>query len=159
MKNFSVRPEKVSLFLLRKLEGVCLLTFYRNEVKPYGISYKNQEGYAYPTAYQALTQIENESKKYRLLVYICLPFSGEVEVNSEKAKKYSRFAVDAGAIAFASHLLLYLYMQEETERELAILMDMVFLGKCDELWVFGDVISQGMQVEISKAKKKNMIIC
>lgn len=148
----------MSPVLLRKLEGVCLLTFYRNGVKPYGISYKNQEGYADPTAYQALTQIENEKRKYRPLVYICSPFSGDVEVNAEKAKKYSRFAVDAGAIAFAPHLLLPLYMREDTERELAMFMDMVFLGKCEELWVFGDVISQGMQAEINKATKKNMII-
>lgn len=127
-------------------------------MKFYGISYKNQEGYADPTVYQALTQIENEARKYRPLVYICSPFSGDIKGNTEKAKKYSRFAVDAGAIAFAPHLLLPLYMREDTERELAMFMDMVFLGKCDELWAFGDVISQGMQAEISKAKKKNMII-
>ena len=127
-------------------------------MKPYGISYKNQEGYADPTAYQALTKIENESKKYRPLVYICSPFSGDVELNTEKAKRYSRFVVDAGAIAFAPHLLLPLYMQEETERELAMFMDMVFLGKCDELWAFGNVITKGMQAEISKAKKKKMTI-
>lgn len=127
-------------------------------MKPNGISYKKQEGYADPTAYQALTQIENETRKYRPLVYICSPFSGDIKGNTEKAKNYSRFAVDSGAIAFAPHLLLPLYMQEETERELAMFMDMVFLGKCDELWVFGDVVSQGMQAEISKAKKKNMII-
>lgn len=127
-------------------------------MKHYGIGYKNQEGYAEPTAYQALTQMENELKKYRPLVYICSPFSGDVEVNTEKAKMYSRFVVDADAIAFAPHLLLPLYMQEETERELAMFMNMVFLGRCNELWVFGDVISQGMQAEISKAKKKNMII-
>lgn len=127
-------------------------------MKFYGISYKNQEGYADPTAYQALTQIENEARKYRPLVYICSPFSGDIKGNTEKAMKYSRFAVDAGAIAFAPHLLLPLYMREDTERELALFMDMDFLGKCEELWVFGDVISQGMQAEISKARKKNMII-
>jgi hypothetical protein len=123
-----------------------------------GISYKNQEGYADPTAYQALTQIENESRKYRPLVYICSPFSGGVDVNTEKAKKYSRFAVDSGAIAFAPHLLLPLYMHEDAERELVMFMDMVFLGKCKQLWVFGDVITNGMQAEINKATKKNMII-
>jgi hypothetical protein len=122
------------------------------------VSYKNQEGYADPTAFQALTQIEKEEKKYRQIVYICSPFSGDVKGNTDKAKKYSRFVVDAGAIAFAPHLLLPLYMQEETERELAMFMNMIFIGKCDELWVFGNVISEGMQAEINKAKKKNMTI-
>ncbi|MBV1757694.1 MAG: DUF4406 domain-containing protein [Dethiosulfatibacter sp.] len=127
-------------------------------MKSYGISYKNHEGYADPTAYHALTHLENESKQYRPLVYICSPFSGDVDVNTVKAKKYSRFAVDSGSIAFAPHLLLPLYMSEDSERELAMFMDMVFLGKCDQLWVFGDAITKGMQAEINKATKKNMII-
>lgn len=148
----------MSPLLLSKLEGFYLLAFYRNEVKFYGISYKNQEGYADPTAYHVLTQIEKEMRKYRPLVYICSPFSGDIKGNTEKAKKYSRFAIDSGAIAFAPHLLLPLYMHEDTERELAMFMDMVFLGKCDQLWVFGKFISNGMQAEIDKAKKKNMII-
>lgn len=127
-------------------------------MKSYGISYKNKEGYADPTAYCALTRIQNESRQYRPLVYICSPFSGDVDVNTEKAKKYSRFAVDSGAIAFAPHLLLPLYMSEDSERELVMFMDMVFLGKCNQIWVFGDVITRGMRAEINKATKKNMII-
>ena len=61
-------------------------------------------------------------------------------------------------IPFAPHLLLPLYMKEETERELAMFMNMVFLGRCEELWVFGSDISEGMQMEIKKAQKKNMKI-
>lgn len=49
-------------------------------------------------------------------------------------------------------------MKEETERELAMFMNMVFLGRCEELWVFGSDISEGMQMEIQKAQKKNMKI-
>ena len=122
------------------------------------MSYKNQEGYADPTVFHALSKIEKEQKIYRPLVYICSPFSGDEEGNTAKAKKYSRFAVDAGVIPFAPHLLLPLYMKEETERELAMFMNMVFLGRCEELWVFGSVISEGMQMEIKKAQKKNMKI-
>lgn len=123
-----------------------------------GVSYKNQEGYADPTVFHALSKIEKEQKIYRPLVYICSPFSGDEEGNTAKAKKYSRFAVDAGVIPFAPHLLLPLYMKEETERELAMFMNMVFLGRCEELWVFGSSITEGMQVEIKKAQKKNMKI-
>ena len=32
-------------------------------------------------------------------------------------------------------------------------MDMVQLGKCDELWVFGEEASAGMKAEIAKAKR------
>ncbi len=134
------------------------LIIYGNEVMPYGVSYRNQEGYADPTVFHALSQIEKEEKVYRPLVYICSPFAGDMEGNTANAKKYSRFAVDNGAIPLAPHLLLPLFMQEETERELAMFMNMVFLGRCEELWVFGSSISEGMKMEINKAQKKNMTI-
>ncbi|WP_337833210.1 DUF7768 domain-containing protein [Desulfoscipio gibsoniae] len=35
---------------------------------------------------------------------------------------------------------------------------MVWLGKCDELWVFGSNISSGMSKEISKAKERGIPI-
>ena len=35
-------------------------------------------------------------------------------------------------------------------------MDMVLLGRCEELWVFGETVSCGMKAEIEKARKKNM---
>ena len=34
----------------------------------------------------------------------------------------------------------------------------VLLGKCNELWVFGDVISKGMAHEIGIAKKRQQTI-
>ena len=94
----------------------------------------------------------------RPLVYICSPFSGDIEGNTKKAREYSRFAVDRGAIPLAPHLLLPQFMSEQTERELAMFMDMVLLGRCDEIWVFGSNISNGMAAEIEIAKQKNMKI-
>ena len=32
-------------------------------------------------------------------------------------------------------------------------MGIVFMGKCEEIWVFGDEISEGMAAEIDKAKR------
>ena len=49
-------------------------------------------------------------------------------------------------------------MSEKTERDLALFMDMVFLGRCEQLWVFGKNISSGMAAEIDKAKQKKMKI-
>ena len=82
----------------------------------------NGERYSDPTAYAALSKIEKEEQtnrkpvKYRPLVYICSPYSGNVEFNVSRARRYSRFAVDRGAIPIAPHLLLPQYMLEETER-------------------------------------------
>lgn len=126
-----------------------------------GVEKKNSEGYPDPTAYEALTNIKKEDKIFRPLVYICSPYAGDVEKNTERAKLYSRFAViERNAIAFAPHLLFPLYLSDDdpAERELALFMDIVFLGKCNELWVFGEYITKGMQMEIDKAKKRHMTI-
>ena len=125
------------------------------------ISKFNSAGYYDPTTYEALSKVEREEKaaRYRPLVYICSPFSGDISGNIERAKKYSRYAVDSKAIPIAPHLLFPQFMDDDAERELALFMDMVLLGKCEELWVFGGLVSEGMGAEIAKAKRKNMKIC
>ncbi len=124
------------------------------------ISKFNSEGYYDPTTYEALSKVEREEKaaRYRPLVYICSPFSGDISGNIERAKKYSRYAVDRKAIPIAPHLLFPQFMDDDAERELALFMDMVLLGKCEELWVFGELVSEGMSAEIAKAKRKNIKI-
>lgn len=124
------------------------------------ISKFNSEGYYDPTTYEALLKVEQEEKaaRYRPLVYICSPFSGDISGNIERAKKYSRYAVDSKAIPIAPHLLFPQFMSDDAERELALFMDMVLLGKCEELWVFGELVTEGMSAEIAKAKRKNMKI-
>ena len=120
----------------------------------------NSEMYPDPTAYHALTKIQKEEKasRYRPLVYICSPYSGDIAGNTEKAIKYCRFAVDNNAIPLAPHLLFPQFMDEERERDLAIFMDMVLIGRCEQLWVFGETITAGMQAEINKANKKGIKI-
>lgn len=124
------------------------------------ISKFNSEGYYDPTTYEALSKVEREEKaaRYRPLVYICSPFSGDISGNIERTKKYSRYAVDSKAIPIAPHLLFPQFMDDGTERELALFMDMVLLGRCEELWLFGEQVTEGMSAEIAKAKRKNMKI-
>lgn len=123
-----------------------------------GVSKYNSEGYYDPTPQMAVSNIEREQRKWRPLVYVCSPYSGDVEMNVQKARKYSRFAVDQGVIPLTPHLLLPQFMSEQTERDLAMFMNMVYLGRCEELWVFGEKITDGMAAEIAKAKKRNMKI-
>lgn len=124
------------------------------------ISKFNSEGYYDPTTYEALSKVEQEERaaRYRPLVYICSPFSGDISGNIDRARKYSRFAVDNQAIPLAPHLLFPQFMDDAAERELAMFMDLVLLGRCEELWVFGENISEGMKAEIGKAKRRNMKI-
>ena len=113
------------------------------------VSKKNSEGYDDPTAYEALTRIEQEQRAlraFRPIVYICSPYSGDVEKNVEAAQKYSRFAVDTGYIPIAPH---------PRERSLGLFFGNALMSKCSEVWVFGSRISSGMEAEIKRAKWKN----
>ena len=122
-----------------------------------GVGYRNPEGYADPVPYQAISNMDKEQKRYMPMVYICSAYSGDVEGNAEKARRYSRFAVDTGKIPIAPHLLFPQFMEEESERELAMFMDIAILSKCRELWVFGKPTA-GMLNEIAYAERKQMTI-
>ena len=127
-----------------------------------GINKYNSEGYYDPTVYEALSNIEKEEKEarriYRPLVYICSPYAGNVEQNVNMARVYSRFAVKNTCIPLAPHLLYPQFMDDGSpaERELALFMGLVLLTKCEQVWVFGGVISAGMAAEIAKAEKKKI---
>lgn len=127
-----------------------------------GVSKLNSEGYHDPTAYEALSAIGKEAKKkpYRPLVFICSPLAGDVERNLENARRYSKYAVEQGAIPLAPHLLFPQFMDDhdKAQRDLGIFFGLVLMGKCDGMWVFGSVLSQGMKLEILKAQKRGLPI-
>lgn len=123
------------------------------------VSRYNSEGYKDPVVYEALTRVEAEERAaraaaaYRPLVYICSPYAGDIDKNIYRARAFSRFAVEKRYIPIAPHLLCPQYIDEESERWLGLKMGIVFMRKCEEVWVFGDVVSEGMAAEIEKAKK------
>ena len=128
-----------------------------------GINKFNAEGYYDPTAYEAMTNVAKEEKAFfafRPVVYICSPYAGDPEGNSKKARHYSRVAVNRNYIPFAPHLLLPQYLADDDpkERELAMFMNRVFLGKCNEIWIIGDKITEGMKEEITVAKRHRKVI-
>lgn len=134
---------------------------------------KNSEGYLDMTPFKALSNIHKEKKAaqkaaisclydgYRPLVYICSPFRGDIDKNIQNARKYSRFAIDNKAIPITPHLLYPQFMDDNDPKERYLAthtINYVLLGKCRELWVFGNKISDGMVREIALAEKRKMKI-
>jgi hypothetical protein len=123
----------------------------------------NSEGYFSPTEFEALSSIKRQERAarkaaaYRPIVYICSPYSGDVEHNTEKAKTYCRFASDSHYLPIAPHIYFTQFMDDNIpeERDTALFMNIVLMSKCEELWVFGDVTSDGMKAEIDRAKRKH----
>ena len=134
------------------------------------ISKYNSEGYHDPTTYEALKTVEKEERKtvslykpdeFRPLVYICSQYRGDTAKNVEKARKYSRFAIENKAIPLAPHLLYPQFMDDNNpeERYLAThTINYVLVGKCQEMWVFGEDVSEGMAREIALAERRRMKI-
>ena len=134
----------------------------------------NHEGYPDLTAYGAFQNIDRERKQekqatqqlrasfsvYRPIVYICSPYAGDVKGNVQRAQAYCRFAVEKNCVPIATHLLFPQFMDDHdpVQRQQALFMSRLLLTKCNEVWVFGETISQGMFSEIRKAESRNKTI-
>lgn len=101
--------------------------------------------------------IQEKKGKFKPLVYICSPYRGDIESNVLNAIRYAEYAFKQGAIPVTPHMM-FPFLDEQTHREEALFMDLILLGKCQEVWVFGDVITEGMAKEIAVAKKRKQTI-
>jgi hypothetical protein len=90
------------------------------------------------------------------LVYICSRYAGDIESNVLAARRYCRFAVESGYVPIAPHLLYPQFLSDEDpkERKLGLLFGNVLMDKCDEVWIFGAMLSSGMKAEYERAVRK-----
>lgn len=93
-------------------------------------------------------------------IFVCSPLRGQFTENIEKAKYYCHRVMELGHLPFAPHIYFTQFLDDsiENERVSGIAMGIEMLKLFDEVWVFGDRISEGMQAEIDMAKQLNMEI-
>lgn len=125
---------------------------------------RNSEGYMDLVAYKAIMNVDREKKAetksaFRPLIYVCAPFNGDIEGNKKKAAEFAEFAYKNGCIPITPHLL-FPFMNDESpnERALALHMDIVLMGKCQEVWVLSERITSGMSAEIEKATRRRQTV-
>ena len=89
-------------------------------------------------------------------VYVSSQLRGNVQSNISKAQWYARFVAERGHLPITPHIYFTQFLRDHIpeEREMAMEMNRELLEWCDELWVFGEVISEGMKQEIEWAKDK-----
>lgn len=86
-------------------------------------------------------------------VYICAPLGGDIEGNLEKVKWYTRYALLCGTAPVVPHYYaLSLDDNEEKEREIGMVAGLAMLWFCDEMWIFSDKVTKGMESEIRFCK-------
>lgn len=100
------------------------------------------------------------SGKANRLIYVASPLRGEYEKNMAKARQYCKHVTDKGFIPYAPHLLFTQFMDDTIpeQRATGMAMGIEMLKRCDELWVFGETISEGMAAEIELAKEMGIPI-
>ena len=84
----------------------------------------------------------------------------DIRKNIRMAQAACKFAIGKGCVPYAPHLYFPQFLSEDEpdEREMGMLLGITWLARCDELWVIGDRISEGMAKEIEKAKEWNIPI-
>lgn len=98
-------------------------------------------------------------------VYVCSPFrpmaasvadkAEEQRSNIERALKACRILAMMGIQPPAPHLYFTRFLKDDVaaERAAGMQFGLSWLEQADELWVFGDTVSEGMAQEIAKAKE------
>jgi hypothetical protein len=102
-------------------------------------------------------KIKEADKLTMKKIYICSPLRGNTKQNIKDAKKYCRYVIKRGFMPIAPHIYFTQFLADDIkkERNLGLKMGMELMELCDELWVFGDQITDGMNKEINYCKKIN----
>lgn len=90
-------------------------------------------------------------------VYICAPLGGNVEGNLKRVREYTKYALQCGTAPVVPHFYaLCLDDNVPKEREIGMAAGLSLLWFCDEMWIFGDEVTEGMAAEISFCKNLNV---
>lgn len=96
----------------------------------------------------------------RKMVYVCSPLKGDLQTNIALANKHSLYTVQQGYLGIAPHAVCTQYLDDNKpeDRSLGLELGLEFLRYCQEIWVFGNILSQGMRTEIRYAYEKGLPI-
>lgn len=94
------------------------------------------------------------------LIYVCSPYRGNIKNNIKFAQQCCKYVVSQNHVPIAPHLFFpgFLNDENEEERNQALEMNKKLIEKSDEVMVFGDEISDGMQYEIDYAESIGKVI-
>ncbi len=85
-----------------------------------------------------------------MVVYICHPYQADPDVNAQRVRGLCGRLVHEGYLPLASQLFLPQFLDEPTERDLALRCCLRMVALADELYVYGEP-TEGMKLEIAEA--------
>ena len=92
-------------------------------------------------------------------VYVCAPLGGNIEENLKKVRTYTEYALRCGTAPVVPHFYAEcLDDNDPKDREIGLAAGLSLLWFCDELWIFGEEITEGMKSEIQLCKSLHIRI-
>lgn len=93
-------------------------------------------------------------------IFICSPYRGNIEENMKKAKFYGKIVIGTGRIPVIPHLYFPSFLDDNipNERMTGIAMGLELMDMCDEVYVFGFDITEGMKFELDHAKETRKLV-
>jgi hypothetical protein len=85
-------------------------------------------------------------------VFISHAFSADAGPNARRVLTIARACAKRGVLPLAPQIYLPRFIDEATERELALKMCLTMVALCDEVRIYGE-ISAGMLLEIAEAQR------
>jgi hypothetical protein len=88
-------------------------------------------------------------------VFVCSPYRGNIEENTKKAAFAARVICNCGHIPVVPHLYFpqFLDDNDQFERSRGIECGIELMKACEQLWLIGLEITQGMEYELEVARK------
>ena len=88
-------------------------------------------------------------------IFICSPYRGNIEENAKKAVYYAGIVAKTGNVPVVPHIYFLIFLDENNpnERMTGIEMGLELMDVCDEVYVFGFNITEGMKFELEHARK------
>lgn len=86
-------------------------------------------------------------------VYVCAPLGGDVESNLKKGQDIYRIRTEVQHGSVVPHFYAEcLDDNDPKDREIGLAAGLSLLWFCDELWLFGDAVTDGMKNELQFCK-------
>jgi hypothetical protein len=86
------------------------------------------------------------------LIYIAHPYSGDCDRNRANAAKWCAWAATKCGVSPVADWIVLTSVLDESYRELGLACDVANVRRCDEVWLVGGRISDGMRVEAAAGK-------
>jgi len=85
-------------------------------------------------------------------VFVCHPFAGDSAGNAAAVRRIACRIALQGHVPIAPQIYLPQFIDEATERDLALTICLAMLALCDALQVYGEP-TEGMRLEIAEARR------